>query len=341
MEGKAIEQLVEISRRYGADNRYVIAGGGNTSFKTADRLWVKASGHALATITEEGFAVLDRARLALVAEKIYSADAAVREEQVKDDLAAANLTPERRPSVETSMHNAIAAPFVVHLHPTLVSALMSSVRTEEATKEIFGDKALYIPYTDPGYVLFKKVEEGIAAHRMSRGGEPKVILLQNHGIFVSGDTPEEITRTYDEVMSAIEAHITEPLPTDEALVEYYTASPENFRDVSRPFTPDIIVYCKSHYIYAEDPSTVEGQIEGYREKYGHDPKVIMIKGVGLVALGATEAEKKTITEVYTDMLKIAWLSRSFGGPHPMTDAQIHFIDNWEVENYRRSVSQTK
>ena len=36
----------------------VIAGGGNTSFKTADRLWVKASGHALATIDEEGFAGL-------------------------------------------------------------------------------------------------------------------------------------------------------------------------------------------------------------------------------------------------------------------------------------------
>ena len=60
---KEIDQLIEVSRRYGADSRFVIAGGGNTSFKTADRLWVKASGHALATITEDGFAVLDRAKL--------------------------------------------------------------------------------------------------------------------------------------------------------------------------------------------------------------------------------------------------------------------------------------
>ena len=58
-----IEKLVEVSREYGSDDKYVIAGGGNTSFKTADKLWVKASGHALATITEEGFAVLDRAML--------------------------------------------------------------------------------------------------------------------------------------------------------------------------------------------------------------------------------------------------------------------------------------
>ena len=44
-----IEKLVEVSRGYGSDEQYVIAGGGNTSFKTADKLWVKASGHALAT----------------------------------------------------------------------------------------------------------------------------------------------------------------------------------------------------------------------------------------------------------------------------------------------------
>ena len=32
-----IEKLVEVSREYGSDDKYVIAGGGNTSFKTADK----------------------------------------------------------------------------------------------------------------------------------------------------------------------------------------------------------------------------------------------------------------------------------------------------------------
>ena len=52
-----IQSLIDISRKYGADPRYVIAGGGNTSYKDDTRLWVKASGHALATIGEDGFAV--------------------------------------------------------------------------------------------------------------------------------------------------------------------------------------------------------------------------------------------------------------------------------------------
>ena len=141
----AIEQLVVISRKYGADSRFVIAGGGNTSFKTADKLWVKASGHALATIGEDGFAVLDRSKLAPMGTKVYSTDVVEREAQVKEDLASANLTKDRRPSVETSLHNCIDYAFVVHLHPTLVNGLMCSVNAANVCDELF-PKALYIEY---------------------------------------------------------------------------------------------------------------------------------------------------------------------------------------------------
>ena len=41
---KYIKQLVEVSRKYGSDSRYVIAGGGNTSYKNDKKIWVKASG---------------------------------------------------------------------------------------------------------------------------------------------------------------------------------------------------------------------------------------------------------------------------------------------------------
>ena len=33
-----IKQLIRISQFYGSDSRYVIAGGGNTSYKNADKL---------------------------------------------------------------------------------------------------------------------------------------------------------------------------------------------------------------------------------------------------------------------------------------------------------------
>ena len=115
-----VQDLIQISQFYGKDSRFVIAGGGNTSYKTADKLWVKASGSALATITEDGFAVLDRQKLQVLSERQYSENTAEREEQVKNDLAAACISQGKRPSVETSMHNVINYAFVVHLHPTAV-----------------------------------------------------------------------------------------------------------------------------------------------------------------------------------------------------------------------------
>lgn len=371
-----LKQLVKISQFYGSDSRYVIAGGGNTSYKNADTLWVKASGHALATITEDGFAVLDRKKLNVISEKQYPTDTAAREEEVKNDLAAACITKDRRPSVETSLHNALSASFIVHLHPTFVNGLMCSQQAEEMTKKLFGDEALYIPYIDPGYILFKEVERRIREYTKQHGHEPSIILLQNHGIFVGAESTEKIQAIYDEVLGKIEKALTisplrgeadvcdcaqEIIPAirmmvsdkgnlktvkvvNTALISYFIESKEHFAKISKPFSPDIIVYCKSNYIYIDSDGTeailakAQQEIEAYKAKYGYAPKVILIKGIGLVAVGDNAAGCDIIAEVYQDMMKIAYLTQSFGGEHPMTQAQIDFIDNWEVENYRRKVS---
>ena len=388
---KQIEDLIAISRKFGQDSRFVIAGGGNTSYKDENRLWVKASGHALATITEDGFAVLDRALLNEMGEKAYNADTAIREEQVKNDLSVACITKDRRPSVETSLHNCMGFAFVVHLHPTLVNGLMCSVNAEAACKEIFPD-ALYIEYTDPGYTLFKKVYDRIKAYKAEKGKEPQVIFLQNHGIFVGGNTTAEIEGIYSEVLGKLEAKVaalpegdtavsetvTDVVPairqmlsrsgrgfktlkvTKNALVDFFidgcsvtstgsvTDCPgkSGFDKIAKPFTPDIIVYCKSSYIFIEAESDeeilkqAEEEIEAFVSGKGYTPKVLLIKGIGLIAVGDSSRNAQIITDVFTDAMKIAFYAQSFGGEHPMERAWIDFIDNWEVENYRRKVASS-
>lgn len=400
---KQIEDLIAISRKFGQDSRFVIAGGGNTSYKDENRLWVKASGHALATITEDGFAVLDRALLNEMGEKAYNEDTAIREEQVKNDLSVACITKDRRPSVETSLHNCMGFAFVVHLHPTLVNGLMCSVNAEAACKEIFPD-ALYIEYTDPGYTLFKKVYDRIKAYKAEKGKEPQVIFLQNHGIFVGGDTTAEIEGIYSEVLGKLEAKVaalpegdtavsetvTDVVPairqmlsrsgrgfktlkvTKNALVDFFidgcsvtstgsvtdqqpVAEPveatdcpgkSGFDKIAKPFTPDIIVYCKSSYIFIEAESDeeilkqAEEEIEAFVSGKGYTPKVLLIKGIGLIAVGDSSRNAQIITDVFTDAMKVAFYAQSFGGEHPMEQAWIDFIDNWEVENYRRKVASS-
>ena len=104
-----IKQLIEISHYYGKNKSYVIAGGGNTSYKDEKYIWVKASGTTLADITEEGFAILNREKLKQIADKKYSKSSVERENQIKTDLFRACVYPERnlRPSVETSLHEII------------------------------------------------------------------------------------------------------------------------------------------------------------------------------------------------------------------------------------------
>jgi len=372
---KEIQDLITISQFYGRDSRFVIAGGGNTSYKDEEKLWVKASGSSLATITEDGFAVLDRSKLNVLSERIYSHNSAEREEQVKNDLAAATISKGKRPSVETSMHNAIDFPFVVHLHPTTVNGLMCAQNAESELKKLFGGNALYIEYTDPGYVLFKKVEDSIKAFRAQDGAEPAVIWLQNHGIFVGASSIDEIKYLYNKILDTLDKAIKYPVPTESRatcscteqivpgirmmlstdglktmkvrkneLIKYFYDSPEQQAKIAKPFTPDAIVYCKSNYVFLndEEPETVLAEaakvIPAFTGKFGYQPKIFLIKGIGLVATGDNAAQCDILLDVFDDAMKIAYLSESFGGPHPMTQTQIDFIDNWEVENYRRSVA---
>ncbi len=372
---KEIDQLVALSRKYGSDPDYVIAGGGNTSYKTDEKLWVKASGFALSDITEDGFAILDRSLLNEMGEKLYSGNTAEREEEVKNDLAAACITKGRRPSVETSLHNCMSHSFIVHTHPTLVNGVMCSRNAKSACRELFPE-ALYIEYTDPGYTLFKKVHDRIAEYRKHNGKEPSIIFLQNHGVFVGGETPEEIDGIYSDMMSRIGAKVT-PLPegdapigegvtevvpalrailsrggrglktlkvTNSALITAMIENEAKFSMIEQPFSPDIIVYCKSEYLYIEEEETeaqiakAEKKIEEYIARKGHCPKAIMVKGIGLVAVGDDAKNAGIITDVYTDAMKIAWYAQAFGGEHGMEPEWISFIDNWEVENYRRKVA---
>lgn len=374
----SLEKLIEISREYGKNKDFVLGGGGNTSFKDDRYLWIKASGVSLADITEEGFVQLDRGKLAVIAEASYSEDSDERERQVMAHLHQAIVDPEKgkRPSVETSLHNLIAYTYVVHMHPWLVNALLCARNSARISHELFGDEALYIGYTDPGYVLFKKLSAEIEKYRQVHGKDPQIILLENHGIFISADTTEEIRKLYQDVFERISSkiprkfsfetrevpdHAADVLPAirmalseqglkivsirNNTLIEHFAEDQTRFQKVSLPFTPDQIVYCKAKYIYipnahtaGEVVSSFLHQLERFRQEFGYDPKIILIKGMGLAAVDAHYNAVQTALDVYEDLMKISYFSEFFGGPRFMTMDQISFIDHWEVENYRRKVS---
>jgi len=373
-----IQELIEISQFYGKQKDYVIAGGGNTSYKDENHIYIKASGHSLATIGEDGFAQLDRKGLQLIAGKTYSEDVMERENQIKNDLLNSRVHPEKgqRPSVETSLHDLIAFRFVVHTHSTKVNGLMCSKNAERLTTVLFGDRVVYVPYVDPGYILYKEVETRINAYRARTGEEPKVILLQNHGIFVAADTTDEIREIYTEVISLLDSAIGEvepliSLPIDPAAAkivpairmmlsgnglktlkvinnsyyERFLSSETEFQKIALPFIPDGIVYCNSSFVYAEYEGNVDtllndlsGKIKTYTATQPKTPKIICIKGIGCILANDNAQAVATLEDVMMDTCLISLYSEKFGGQSPMTAEQVNFIDTWEVEQYRSAIA---
>jgi rhamnose utilization protein RhaD (predicted bifunctional aldolase and dehydrogenase) len=98
-----IKELIDISKFYGNNKDYVIAGGGNTSFKDNDTIWIKASGQPLAELEESGLVALSRQKLAAISTSNYPEDPVEREEKVKNDLFSSVLNQETRcrPSLYT------------------------------------------------------------------------------------------------------------------------------------------------------------------------------------------------------------------------------------------------
>ncbi len=125
-----LQHLLDLSHYYGSDPQFVLAGGGNTSVKLGDRLFVKASGYALATIGLEGVVELDREALQTLLESTLSTDPKQREAQFKTAVLAARVEPQagRRPSVEAVLHHLIPNRFVVHTHPRLVNTFSCRAR---------------------------------------------------------------------------------------------------------------------------------------------------------------------------------------------------------------------
>ncbi len=205
-----MDVLVKLSRAYGGDPDFVIAGGGNTSMKTEDVLYVKASGTSLASIDAGGFVALRRKDLADLLKERQAEDAEEREEHVKRSLLAARVEEgdALRPSVEAFLHHIIPGRFVVHTHSTFANALTCCREGERLAREWFGDRVLWVPYADPGFLLARAISDALSDyHRRTGRDVPEAILLQNHGLIVSGDVPEVVLQRTDDLVGRIQREI--------------------------------------------------------------------------------------------------------------------------------------
>ena len=257
-----MKNLVEFSRKYGSDPELVLAGGGNTSMKENGVLYVKGSGCSLSTIEENNFVAMDLEKLLEILNKEYPASDREREAMFLADVSAAKLPgeEEKRPSVEALLHALFPQRYVLHLHPALVNGLTCGIDGEKKAKELFPD-AIWVNACKPGYTLAKLLSDKISP-------ETDTVLLQNHGVFYASQTPEGLEQLLRGMLTALKAQLPGELP--DVLEDV---------DLSKPFTPDHIVYC---------------------------------------GVGPTLPETANARLLYRDAQKIKWYAKAFGGPLPLS-----------------------
>ncbi|MBO4322574.1 MAG: class II aldolase [Clostridia bacterium] len=354
--------LAAMSNRYGSDPAYVLAGGGNTSYKEKDLLFIKGSGTALATIKAEEFVGIDREKLGAIWGKTYPEKESEREAAVLSDMMAARLPGEtRRPSVETLLHDLFPYSFVLHVHPATVNGLTCSIEGKKAAAELFPD-AVWIENSKPGYLLAALCRGRLAGRVSAGGGFPQIVFLENHGIFFAADTTEEIDVTVARVMRGIAGRLSELPDASDAPVDltkaekvapglaalYGEGGPAFVKHIRQrsllgydpltgSLTPDHIVYCKAKPLIVRDGEDIASAFAAYKEKNGYKPKVVYYRGLGAFCLGSSEREAEIAAEVFWDAVKITVYARSFGGVSPMPRELEDFIVHWEVESYRSKV----
>ncbi len=365
-----ISTLIEVSRRYGADARMVLLGGGNTSWKTDSVMYVKASGHALGTIGRDGFVAMSMDRLQAIWDKQYPTVPEQREKQILEDMMESRCAGESgRPSVEALLHALIPFDYVVHLHPAIVNGLTCGQSGEESMHRLFPD-AIWIPLVNPGYILAKKVKDVMAAYLESHDAPPAMIFLQNHGVFVGSDTIEGIDASYDQIMETLaKSLVRKPIfgevkvdakrvaLVQQAMRSHFKASTDfpivanrevmnrladasSFASVSSAYTPDHIVYSGFKPLWvseevfgAADPvAAIIASLHQFEQDYQVPAKVVAIQDT------AVFATSEAALLLFLDTVKVAVFTESFGGPRFMDDDQIEFIRGWEVERYRSKMS---
>lgn len=388
-----IEQLVALSRLYGSDPSFVLAGGGNTSAKIGDRLFVKGSGHALATISADGFVEMDRAALRALLDRQLGPDRTEREEQFKQAVLAARLHPDRgqRPSVEALLHELMPRTFVVHTHSTLANMVTCCRDGERIARELFGDELLWIPEVDPGFVLAQELRTRLTEFKRATGRDcPRLVLMQNHGLVVAGNTPEEVRGHTDWLIGKLRSRLDEVqgrpafgtsrpslasettrrwvnlvapalrglLATSATLkIVCFNDSPavaelvrgQDGRDIALagPLTPDQIVYCRSFPLWFTPPADVDEPglvsslreaIAVHRQQHASDPQVVLVEDVGLFAVGDDLKSARTAADIYADIVQVTAGAQRLGGVRQMDPSMRTFIEEWEVESYRKQVA---
>jgi len=214
---------VYTSQLLGRDMDLVLHGGGNTSVKVNDKLYVKGSGWNLDTIEEAGFPGVDLQTLIEMAklEHLSDIDMVAQQREALENKSSPN------PSIEAILHAIIPFKFVDHTHADAVVTISNTPDGEKRLKELYGPNMLFIDYVMPGFVLAKAIYEQTKDIDWSLLDG---IILINHGVFSFDDDAKKSYEKMIAIVSSAEDYLRQESKQELSFSKSFCKLDESFRD---------------------------------------------------------------------------------------------------------------
>ena len=362
-----LELRVYTSRLLGSESGLVLHGGGNTSVKIEDKLFVKGSGWDLATIEKEGFSPTKTIELINLLEYDRISDTQMVEYQREalTDKSAPN------PSVEAILHALIPYKFVDHTHADSMVTISNSNRGEELIEKIY-EGYLIVPYIMPGFLLSKFV------YNMTDEvdwDDLKGIILHNHGIFTFSNDAKE---SYDRMIEAVnlaenfikesKKRKTHDLKKIQELISeakgYEVVMRVNQSKIAKQFakkedmalsqqgvlTPEHIIRTKRIPIifqenYEQELSAYIKEYQAYFERNYIDEEIMLnpapnwavLQDFGTVSFGKDEKEAKVIEDINNHTMNAMINAKRLGGYRSISEEESFYMEYWELEQMKLRV----
>ena len=349
-----LENFSRVSQSVGARADYVQGGGGNTSVKLEGGLMaIKASGFCLKDIrSDRAYAVLDyqalRAFYYGAEPKDFDDVEKAGSAQAKEAVRAIDGLEQLRPSVEAGFHS-ILDTYVAHSHSVYANLAACSVECREIVAAALADAPYgwgMVAYTDPGARLTFSIRDELRCVTEETGRRPAAIFMQNHGLIVHADDPDECLRIHTDVNGRIAAA--------------FGLSGDSFPPVAVREIGDGLVEADSPYL---SQALTSGAFDEkfFLETPLYPDQMVFLTGsfgfgagtpeadccladpaTGRVVFNMAAGRAQVIAETLTAVTFIADAIRKSGKTLSTMGEQARaFIANWESEKYRKSLAGRK
>lgn len=339
--------FIFISKYAGMREDLVQAGGGNSSYKESDeKMYIKASGVQLADITNtSGYSVVNPKTITDAFLNTASIDE-ISEEQGKKVLEKAVISG-MRPSIETFLHS-VSGKYTLHTHPILVNVLTCRKNGMEILKELF-PKALIIPYATPGIALAKIYFETFMKDGDRDTSGTTISFLQNHGLIVSGDSPEEVVDITEGIIRKIENFLNTSFLSYRRVTEIWRLFPDRIvwkvtdmnvlqaygklRKIwTYTFCPDCVVFLGKKML--ELDNKWENEIYMFKEQYGN-PTIIACDSE-IYILSDSVKKALEIQSILSFSAQVMLLNNG-EECNFLSEREQNMLINWDAEKYRKAM----